>query len=40
MVLFIEVSFEHSYEGMGGLKVVDVRRERIPVFRKQHWPKM
>ena len=30
VVLFVEVSFEHSFEGMGGLNVADVRRERIP----------
>ena len=30
VVSFVEVSFEHSFEGMGGLNVADVRRERIP----------
>ena len=33
MVLSVEVSFQHSYEGMGlgGLNATDVRRDRIPL---------
>ena len=30
VVLFVEVSFERSFEGIGRLNVTDVRRERIP----------
>ena len=32
VVLFVEVSLKGSLEGMGGLNVTDVRRERIPLL--------
>ena len=32
VVLFLEVSFECSFEGMGRLNVTDVRREQIPLL--------
>ena len=32
VVLFVEVSLKCSFEGMGGLNVMDVRRERIPLL--------
>ena len=32
VVLFVEVSFQRSFEGMGGLNATDVRRERIPLL--------
>ena len=31
-VLFAEVSFSCNFEGMGGLNVMDVRREKIPLL--------
>ena len=33
MVMFVEVCFEGSFEGMGILNVTDVRRERIIVLQ-------
>ena len=30
VVLFVKVSFDSSFEGVRGLNVTDVRRERIP----------
>jgi len=32
-MLFVAVSFSRSFEGMRGLNVTDVRRERIPLLR-------
>ena len=32
VVLFVEVSLKCSFEGMGGLNKMDVRRERIPLI--------
>ena len=32
VVLFVEVSLKCSFEGMGGLNKMDVRRERIPLL--------
>ena len=31
-MLFVAVSFSRSFEGMRGLNVTDVRRERIPLL--------
>ena len=33
VVLFVEVSVYRSFEGMGGLNVTDVRREKIPLIQ-------
>ena len=32
VVLLVDVSLLRSFEGMGGLNVTDVRRERIPLL--------
>ena len=32
VVLFVQVSFEHSFEGIGTLNVTNFRRERIPLL--------
>ena len=32
VVLFVELSFLGSFQGMGGLNVTDVRRERTPLL--------
>ena len=32
VVLLVEMSLQCSFEGMGGLNVTDVRRERIPLL--------
>ena len=32
LVLFVYMSVFNSFEGMGGLRVTDIRRERIPLL--------